>query len=306
MFRRLRRRPFLLLLASTAILIAAATPFVQPYVWSPLSTSDLVATSPPELPAPLRTPAEHDAHYPDSRPRIFGLSPPGHGTLTVLGCEHTSDPMDAQLAALRTQFDATDPTLVLVEGRLGWWLGGEDAMTRRFGESGTAAAIARARGIPVASLEPELAGEVGDAVAAFGAEKVLAFYTLRVFVAERDAGLLGDDLDSEAEALLHKRARKLGLDGVLPDLAALDRFWADASPPHPDWRSLPRELLWRAPDGPWPKRVAERINRYRDRHMVAVMTAAVARGERVLAVCGKSHLILFEPPLTAAIEALGR
>ncbi len=283
---------------AVALWLAAAR-----WLWTPLDDAWAGSRVPPELAAPLRTDAEHDELYAAARwPLALELEPGGRrGAALVLGFQHTDDPADAQIAALRERFAAFGPTLVLVEGRLGWAVGGLAGATARFGESGAAAALARAADVRCETLEPAFDLEARDAAAVLGAERALAFYFLRVFVSDRDRGELGADVDAAAERLLAKRARRTGLEGTFRSLAALDAFWRSESANAGEWRELPAEALWRDADGSWLARVAERVNAFRDRAMVARIAEAVDRGERVLAVVGGSHLVLFEPALRAAL-----
>lgn len=269
------------------------------FVWKPLPSVALASV--PDLAAPLRTQAEHDAlqHWPYV---VEAEDEAGRGRVLVLGIRHTNDPADPQIADLRRRFRAFAPTSVLVEGRLGWHFGGPVSLLQAFGESGEAVALATTADVPYASMEPEFPAEVADAVGAFGPAKTLAFYTLRVFVSERDRGLLGEDLDAEAAALLRKRGARTGLADNLPNLAALDKFWAEEGLPGVDWRELPARALWRSAGDAWTHRIAERVNAFRDRHFVAALVDAARRGERVLAVCGGSHAVLFEPALRAALR----
>jgi len=281
-----------------------------PFTWTPLPGVPLAEV--PPLAAPLRTPQEHDRIQGDAEqlPIACTLEAPGDGLgrCLVLGFRHTSDPDSEQIRALRKSFAELAPTLVLVEGRLGWHVGGDDSVIRRYGESGAAVVLAHAAGVPCCTMEPDFDAEVQDTADAYGPERTLAFYFLRVFVSERDAGLLGEGERQEAEAaaLLRKRGRMTGLAAALPDLAALDRFWPGSEPPHPDWRSLPKEALWRTAGEAWTQRIAEHVNAFRDRHMVAAILEGMRRGERILAVCGSSHLVLFEPALRAGAAKLGR
>ena len=291
------RRRLRLLLAVLAVLGIALVVTAKTCVWTPLPSLALVSV--PALAAPLRTPAEHDALQ--RWPYVIEADS-GAGSVLVIGLRHTNDAADPQIAELRQRFAAFAPTQVLVEGRLGWHFGGAASLLDRFGESGEAVALAAAAGVPCASMEPDAAAEVADAVDAFGAAETLAFYTLRVFVHERDQGVLGEDLDAEAAALLRKRGARTGLGEALPDLAALDRFWAAEGVGGVDWRALPAQALWRNAGDAWTHRIAERINAYRDRSFVAALVQAVRAGARVLAVCGSSPAILFEPALRAALR----
>lgn len=303
----MRRRSIVLLTAAAGLGGAGLAAALG--LWLPLA-SPVLASVPP-LAAPLRTGAEHDALYgpaDDPSAYVIDVAAPNRtagraGHALVLGLRHTNAEAAPQIAELRTRFAGFEPTLVLVEGRLGLHFGSSSGLLARFGESGEAVALAAAAGVPYQSLEPDPASEVADAVTAFSPAEVLAFYFLRVFTSERGNSWPITELESEAAHLLGKRGSRTGLADALPDLAAMDAFWREHRPQAApaDWRELSAKALWRDPKGTWPARLAEHINRYRDRHFVAAIAAAVARGDRVLAVCGSSHAILFEPALRAAI-----
>lgn len=300
MRRRLRIALF------TVLLLASATLAIRPWVWSPIA--GLRTAQRPAALVVTRSPAEHDAiHGSMDGPYLVELARPASGgTLRYYGTRHVVDPLEpratATLDALRRGFAARRPSLVLIEGRLDWHFGGEAAAVQRFGEAGLTASLARAAGLPLRSLEPEFADEVAAAVAEFGARPVLAFYFLRVYASDRDRGELGSDRETSAAGLLRKRAARLGLASSFADLAEFDRFWSESAAGQGDWRTLPAEALWRRADGTWLQRIAERINAFRDEHMVAVLLEALARGEDVFAVCGASHVILQEPALRAALR----
>jgi hypothetical protein len=300
MRRRLRNVLLVLLTAAVAALA------LRPWVWSPVE-----GVRPARRPSALaitRSAAEHDAlHEAMDGPYLVELTHRESGAvLRYHGTRHVVDPLEpraiATLDALRRGFASRRPSLVLIEGRLGWHFGGEAAAVQRFGEAGLTASLARAAGLPLRSLEPELADELAAAVTEFGARPVLAFYFLRVYVSDRDRGELGGDRNASAAALLRKRAARLGLASSFADLVEFDRFWSESSAGMGDWRTLPAEALWRRADGTWLQCIAERINLFRDEHMVAVLLEALARGEDVFAVCGASHVILQEPALRAALR----
>ncbi|MFO1077440.1 MAG: hypothetical protein U1E73_06915 [Planctomycetota bacterium] len=299
--RRTRRA---LVLVVVVVLVAAAL-VGRGLVWTPIPLLELAGV--PPLAAPLRTPAQHDALYAQGGELPFVVECNGRsGQALVLGLAHTNDPASAGIAALRTRLLEFGPTLVLVEGTGGWHFGGVASLVERHGETGAAQALAQAIGARCRSLEPDPRAEVAHAIAAFGREKVLAFYFLRVFASDRDragAAWTPAQLESEAQRLLRKRGASTGLGDALPDVAAFDAFWRADGPAGQDWRTLPAEWLWRGNASSWLGAVAERINEYRDRHFVAGIAAGVAAGERVFAACGKSHAILIEPALRAAVSA---
>jgi hypothetical protein len=170
-----------------------------------------------------------------------------------------------------------------------------------FGEVGAGYALARRDDIPAYSLERSWEVEVQAMLDAFPPEEVLLFYTLRVFISERDGG--GDgDVDALASHLLRKRASRSGLDGIFEDLAALDRYWSEHfADEYGDWRELPARALWPSRARKRPNQWATLSNELRDEHMTRVIIDLVRRGERVFVICGGSHLVKQEPTLRAGL-----
>lgn len=253
------------------------------------------------LAAPFRTMAEHDAFMADRAwPYVLRLDYED-AALVYYGSWHTQDPEDPQIAEIQRLWDEFGPTVAVTENRMGLFAGTLPMGVSVFGEFATMYALGRRDGLPVYTLEPRWDAEVAEMKQAFPAEEVTLFYTLRVFLSERgDAD--PDEVDDLAAHLLKKRGSRPGLEGTLPDLAALDRLWDERFAHLGPWRELPRGSVDPSAGGTRLNEIATIANEIRDRHAVRVILDLMGRGERVFAVAGGSHVVKQEPVIRAGIE----
>jgi hypothetical protein len=124
---------------------------------------------------------------------------------------------------------------------------------------------------------------------------VATYMTLRVYTseAERYAG----GRTALAEHLLHKRTSVAGLRGSLGSVQDLDAYWRERFPAAPEWRTLSDiEGI------PLLVEVGNASREVRGLHMIRTLVDLVARGGRVLAVVGASHVIRQEPALGKALQ----
>lgn len=248
--------------------------------------------------APFRTMAQHDSVM-QGQDWPYFVSIPGERALFYYGSAHTSDPSDPQIADIQTRWRTFEPTVAVTENRLGWYIGGIERAVSTHGEFGAVLHLARQDGLPIYSLEPSWDDEVGEVLREIPAAEATLFYTLRVFLSERGTGRSPEDTDALATHLLRKRGSRPGLEGSLPDLAALDALWeahyADLGP----WRTLSPEAMH---PNPTPSRLqasANLVNEVRDRHAARVILSLMAEDERVFAIAGGSHVVKQEPVLRA-------
>ena len=216
--------------------------------------------TPPRFEAAFRTMAEHDAHMEGKswpyvvalepsgveagrRPADAGTLPGGGPALLYYGSWHTQDPADPQIARMRALWDEFGPTVAVTENRLGFYLAALGDGVGMHGEFALAGELGRRDGIPVYTLEPSWAVEVEALKREFSAEDLIVFYTLRVFLSERD-GTAPEKRETLAEHLLGKRAGRAGLGREhVPDLARFDEVWRERFPGLGDWRTLPLSLI---------------------------------------------------------------
>lgn len=250
------------------------------------------------LPAPVLTLAEYDAvHATFPRPYVVACTA-GDGRVILFGATHTRDARHPEIAELRRRFAELAPTVALVEGRPGGpFVALRDAIAV-LGEGGEVMRLARAAGVPVWSWEMPREVEVAAQLARFHRERVALFYVLRPYVSERRFGRPADP-DAGVESVRRERTRWPGLEGTLPDVAAIDAIWRRDFAGLPDWRDTSDERGWPG----YLAEVSDAANDLRDEHFARVLLDLMGRGERVFAVAGSSHAVRLEPPLRAACAA---
>ena len=259
----------------------------------------------PRFAVPFRTMAEHNTHMEGkSWPYVLALGPsdPSAGTGSALlyyGSWHTIDPDNPQIAEMRELWDEFGPTVAVTENRLGFYFGALGDGVGMHGEFAIAGELGRRDDIPVYTLEPSWAVEVETLKREFTVEDVIVFYTLRVYLSERD-GTAAEKRDALAEHLLGKRAGREGLGREhVPDLARLDVVWRERFPGLGDWRTLPPEAVHPSEQPTRLQHIANRVNEVRDEHAAAVILDLLAKGERVFAIAGGSHVVKQEPVIRA-------
>lgn len=253
---------------------------------------------PASLPVPILTSEEYSARMAGhARPYVFEAGN-ARGAVLVFGAEHTRDPAAPQLAALRARFAVFRPSAALVEGRLGHLLPWFQDPVRRHGESGLVRALARAAAIPCWTWEPSIEDELRAVLARHPRERVALFYVLRPYGSGLRHGRPADP-DAVVEGTRGRRTRWPGLEGALPDLAAVDAAWRRECPGAGDWRD-------HSDVHGWPGTLAAVFadsNAARDEHFARVLLHLAHRGERVFAVCGSSHAVKLESAVRAALAA---
>jgi hypothetical protein len=290
---RTRTRRVLLAVAATPLLLVAAV-----FLWAWRSPPFYTEAPPAVLPVPVLTMDEYDA-VSQTHPRPYVVeaeTSEGGGAVLLFGAEHTRDPDDPQLAALRSLWDRFAPTVCLVEGRLGFLLPGLMDPAAHYGEMGAAAALARRDGLPIYSWEPPREAEVARMLEAFPAERVALFYVLRPYVSGLRHGK-PEDPEGYVEAYRRERTAWPGLEGTIPSVAALDRLWQRDFAGFPDWRDTSDAYGWPG----YLAALSDRSNALRDEHLAAVILDLVRRGERVFAVAGSSHAVKLDGALHGAL-----
>lgn len=271
---------------------------------------------PPRFGAAFRTMAEHDAHMEGKNwPYVLRLEPgrsvasastgPGGAgpALLYYGSWHTQDPEDPQITEMRALWDDFDPTVAVTENRLGFYLAALGDGVGMHGEFAIAGELGRQAGIPVYTLEPSWAVEVETLKREFSVEDLIVFYTLRVYLSER-YGTAPEKREALAEHLLGKRAGRAGLGREhVPDLARFDEVWRQRFPGLGDWRTLPADAIDPGDEPTRLQHIANRVNEVRDEHAAAVILDLLAKGERVFAISGGSHVVKQEPVLRAGFPS---
>lgn len=248
------------------------------------------------------TPADHDSRVGllgrDS-PYVLHVVPGGdgpRGELIYFGSLHSKNPDHAQLSELRRVWDRFGPTVALVEGRMGFFVGTARQGVGVFGEGAAVYSLAERDGVPLYTLEPPLEIETAALRECGDDTQVALFRVMNGYISARRGGPVSD---FKVGRLLRKRASPLT--DALPDLAALDAYFASQFPESPDWREIPEQATWPSPGGTWMNAMARRANSVRDDHFVRSLVELTRRGERVLAIAGRSHVVVWEPVLVESL-----
>lgn len=230
-------------------------------------------------------------------PYVLRIEDPAGGALLYFGGRHSSDFDDPQVAAITAAWDELRPTFALLEGRLGYGLGGARFAVQQFGEPGLVYALAQRDDVEVYSIEPDALDQARALAEATDPEAAAAMLTMR-FVWSNSPRPYSNAVLEEG---LRKRAVGV-LDGVFADAEAFDRWWtARWLSELGDWRELSDERMI-------PRRGRTEIERVwaidtelRDEHMTRVLVEQVRAGKRVFAVIGRSHVPVQEPALRALL-----
>ncbi len=253
------------------------------------------------------TSAEHNK-------RVVQLDPSGYllhlvrspkagpsGALLFFGALHSKDPKHAQIAALQRAWREFKPTVALVEGRMSFFVGSAAQGVGVFGEGAMVYALAEEAGVPIYTLEPPLEIEIAALRTCGDMNQVAMFRVLNGYISARRGGSVSD---FKIGRLLARRATPLT--DAFPDIASFDAYFASQFPTQPDWRQLPEEAMWPGKTDTLLHRMATSSNQARDEHFVRVMVDLVNRGERVLAIAGRSHTIVLEPVLWESLQPAER
>lgn len=212
------------------------------------------------------------------------------GAVQFVGTEHTSNPDHPQFATLEQSFEEFSPTVVLVEGRLGFLLPGLMDPLATFGEPGFTASLARQADIPHFTWELEKADEITALKQHFTQEQVALFIIMRPFLSNN---FPGQDQSAD-ERLLHyirDRGDRPGIEGSITSIEEVDEIWQRDFQGETDWR----ELRFGTNLPGYLGELFEHANNVRDYQMLNAVMRLTEDGERVLVVAGWSHVVRIEP-----------
>jgi len=230
-------------------------------------------------------------------PYIMHLEPEdgsasGKGSLLYFGSVHSKDPAHPQQAELKRAWDEFQPTVALVEGRMSFFVGIERDGIKVFGEGAAVYAMAHRAKIPIYTLEPPLEVELGALRKHGDDTRVAMFRVLNGYMSARRGGEVSE---FKISRLLAKRAKPLT--DAFPNVKAFDAYVAAQFPEMGPWREMPEEAMWPSPGGTWLNAMARESNAVRDDHFVRTMLDLVNHGERVVAIAGRSHVVIWEPAI---------
>jgi hypothetical protein len=128
-----------------------------------------------------------------------------------------------------------------------------------------------------------------DAARTYPPERVALYFVLRPYFAQVRQARPASPERFVAEYL--HRAEIPALAGSIRTVADIDRIWRRDFAGQPDWR----DVADGSPLAGYLNDIAVDVDIARNRHLVRVVHALRAKGERVFVICGASHAVQIEP-----------
>ena len=230
------------------------------------------------------------------RPYIVNIEL-ANGALLLYGSEHTKDPDNPQIRDLEQRWNEFNPTVALVESRLGFFIDGISNPVLRYSEMGAVYSLARKKRVKTYTWEPNREQEVAFVLQDYPKERVALFYVLRPYFSNLRHGR-PENPEEFVEEFRRKRTRYPGLENTLASIDDVDTLWKRDFPDEPDWRDTSDEYGLPGYLG----EIARTSNEARDENFVRVIIHLIQNGGRVFAVAGSSHAVKLEPALRALLE----
>lgn len=226
-------------------------------------------------------------------PVILDVGSLNSGAALFLGMTHSSDPEHPQFETIRQEYRKFEPTIALIEGRMGFFIPGLMNPIESFGESGLLAALAKEEKIPVYSWELSKADEIEALRVTHSQEQVALFIILRPYTSQSSERRL-EGGDAFAQKYISERGQRAGLDSVIASIADMDRIWGRDFPEEDDWR----ELRFSTAMPSYLGELFEQANNVRDYHLLDTVHRLTEEGHRVIVTAGWSHVVRIAPVYT--------
>ncbi len=249
---------------------------------------------------PIMNMNTYDSFANHRRPYIYQVSTANKGSVYVLGIEHTKDSKNHQIDSIQRIWQSYQPTVALVEGRLGFLFSWFQHPVSMHGESGATVYLSKKYNIPFYTWEPERQNEVDIMLQKFSPEKVALFYSLRPYFSNFRFGKPSNP-DEQLKEYIQTRTDYKGIRGIVTSVAQVDSIWKKEYPQLKDWRDTSDEYGW--PEG-WFSEMANYSNITRDIHMCSVIHELVAKGENVFITMGSSHAFRIEQTLRQHLKRI--
>ena len=206
----------------------------------------------------------------------------------VFGAEHTRNPNDKQIRLIKDKWERLQPTVALIEGRLGFLLPMFMNPVKELGEGGMVKELASRDDIPVYNWDlskEELAKRMQEK---FSREQIAVAQILNPYFGNMRFGK-----PSDPESFISpyvKRAANVGLESEIKTVDDVDRIWKKYFPSI-DWRNVSDEYTL-------PGYLGEMMafsNDLRNQQLIDAIKELTAKGERVFVICGSSHAVCVKP-----------
>lgn len=221
------------------------------------------------------------------------------GALLYFGIGHVYDPKDKQIAQLEKEFAEFRPTLILNESGTPPVAETAEQAIEKYGEPGLMSFLAKKNNIPIKSLDPPQMEEIKYILSTrrWTLEQVFLFYVLRR-IPQNAKKVTRQSAEAMVQEAMDRSAKLPGFESLPKTIAEFDalakKHFADVK----DWRAIEQKVFDPNPDLDWfTNDIADASVQYRGRFMVKILATEVAKGERVFAVVGASHVVKQEKAL---------
>ena len=240
----------------------------------------------------------------NKRPVIMKFHHKSGGKLFYYGSSHTYNPNDPMLKDIEKQFTGFRPDIV-------FWEGGNpnkknelpkllETIVREKGEAGFVRYLARENAIPDKTLEPSPFAVIAELRKKFTDSEIFIHGILTQTEQAKRMGKSDVELDSIVVVGI-KKAKLAGFKEIPEDIIQFSVEVHKLITQVENWHQVVLDMV--APKS-LEDSLATRLQRMstessviRDRHMLTMLLTEVAKGKRVFAVVGASHVIMQEPGL---------
>ena len=208
--------------------------------------------------------------------------------VVIFGAEHTKDANHPQIKAIKDKWERLEPTVALVEGRLGFLLPMFMNPVENLGEGGKVKELANRDDIPLYNWDlakEELATQMQQR---FSKEQIAMAQILNPYFGNLRFGK-PESPERFVKPYL-KRAAYVGMENEINDMDDIDRIWKKYFPAM-DWRNVSDEQAL-------PGYLGEMMtytNDLRNQQLINAVKELTAKGERVFVICGSSHAFCVAP-----------
>ena len=248
------------------------------------------------LSAHIMTMDEYDQVI-DSHVRPYVVQIEGNpGAVLLYGSEHTKSPNDPQMMDIQNRWEAFNPTVALVEGRLGFLAEGFMNPVTEFGESGWVYKLARDDSLPAYTWELQREDEVSLMLEKYPKERVALFYILRPYASNLRYGK-PEDPEAILEQYIRERTKIPGLEDSFKSVEDIDYVWQRDFKDYPDWRDTSDQHGWPG----YLDEIADAANIIRNEHLAKLIVYLAQKGERVFIIAGSSHAVSLDAALKSEL-----
>ena len=218
------------------------------------------------------------------------------GSLLYFGSEHSVDITHPQFNLMNNLWNEFKPTIAFSEGGIWELEESREKAISKHGEHGFLRFLAERDEIPIHSIEPTEGEEIKYLLERFSPEELKLYYLLRQVVQHRRMGYV-ESIEDYIEKFIFIFGNREGLKGVVNSVAEFEEIYSKYINEPGDWRNVPDTWFNPLLDETIFNQIGQLSSRFRDEHMLKLLTEQVRNGNRVFAVVGLTHVVMQEPVL---------